>query len=128
MIGAGSWGTTAAALAAIGTPTMLWARQREVADGVNQKHRNPRYLPDHPLPDGLIATPDLAEAVAGANAVVMAVPSHGFRDVFSEAAPHIDASVPILSLTKGIEQDTLATMTQVVSDVSPTTIRGGSAS
>ena len=92
--------------------------------GVNQKHRNPRYLPDHPLPDGLVATPDLADAVAGANAVVMAVPSHGFRDVFSEAAPHLDASVPILSLTKGIEQDTLATMTQVVSDVSPTHDQG----
>ncbi len=119
MIGAGSWGTTAAALAASGTPTILWARQSEVADGVNQKHRNPRYFPDQHLPDGLIATADLAEAVADANAVVMAVPSHGFRHVFSEASPHIDPSVPILSLTKGIEQDTLATMTQVISDVSP---------
>ncbi|MGH3668540.1 MAG: NAD(P)H-dependent glycerol-3-phosphate dehydrogenase, partial [Acidimicrobiia bacterium] len=89
VIGAGSWGTIAAALAASDTPTMLWARHREVADGVNQAHRNPRYLPDHPLPDGLVATPDLADAVAGAGAVVMAVPSHGFRGVFSEAAPHI---------------------------------------
>jgi glycerol-3-phosphate dehydrogenase (NAD(P)+) len=124
VIGAGSWGTTAAALAAAGTPTTLWARQKEVADGVNHEHRNPRYFPDHPLPDGLIATPNLAEAVADAHAVVMAVPSHGFRDVFSEAAPHIDPSVPILSLTKGIEQETLATMTQVISDVSPTHDQG----
>jgi len=119
VIGAGSWGTTAAALAATGTPTILWARHREVADGVNQEHRNPRYFPDHLLPDGLLATADLAEAVEGANAVVMAVPSHGFRDVFTAAAPRIDASIPILSLTKGIEQDTLATMTQVIADVSP---------
>ena len=119
VIGAGSWGTTAAALAATGTPTILWARHQEVADGVNQEHRNPRYLPGHPLPDGLVATSDLVEAIAGAGAVVMAVPSHGFRDVFSEAAPQIDASVPVLSLTKGIEQDTLATMTQVIADVSP---------
>jgi len=124
VIGAGSWGTTAAALAANGTPTILWARHKEVADGVNEEHRNPRYFPAHPLPDGLIATPDLAEAVVGADAVVMAVPSHGFRDVFSKAAPNIDASVPILSLTKGIEQDTLATMTQVISDVSPGHDRG----
>ena len=124
VIGAGSWGTTAAALAATGTPTILWARQSEVADGVNQEHRNPRYFPDQPLPDGLIATANLVEAVADANAVVMAVPSHGFRHVFSEAAPHIDPSVPILSLTKGIEQDTLATMTQVISDVSPGHERG----
>jgi glycerol-3-phosphate dehydrogenase (NAD(P)+) len=119
VIGAGSWGTTAAALAATGTPTILWARRREVADGVNQEHRNPRYFPDHLLPDGLLATADLAEAVEGANAVVMAVPSHGFRDVFTAAAPRIDVSIPILSLTKGIEQDTLATMTQVIADVSP---------
>jgi glycerol-3-phosphate dehydrogenase (NAD(P)+) len=124
VIGAGSWGTTAAALAATGTPTILWARNREVADGVNQEHRNPRYFPDHLLPDALLATADLAEAVEGANAVVMAVPSHGFRDVFSAAAPRIDASIPILSLTKGIEQDTLATMTQVISDVSPGHDRG----
>ena len=124
MIGAGSWGTTAAALAARGTPTILWARHREVADGVNEEHRNPRYLPDHALPAGLVATPDLAEAVDGVAAVVMAVPSHGFRDVFSAAAPRIDISVPILSLTKGIEQDTLATMTQVISDVSPRHDRG----
>jgi glycerol-3-phosphate dehydrogenase (NAD(P)+) len=119
VIGAGSWGTTAAALAATSKPTILWARHREVADGVNQEHRNPRYFPDHLLPDGLLATADLAEAVEGATAVVMAVPSHGFRDVFSAAAPRIEASIPILSLTKGIEQDTLATMTQVISDVSP---------
>jgi len=124
VIGAGSWGTTAAALAARGTPTILWARHREVADGVNEEHRNPRYLPDHALPAGLVATPDLAEAVDGVAAVVMAVPSHGFRDVFSAAAPRIDISVPILSLTKGIEQDTLATMTQVISDVSPGHDRG----
>jgi glycerol-3-phosphate dehydrogenase (NAD(P)+) len=119
VIGAGSWGTTAAALAARATPTVLWARHREVATGVNREHRNPRYLPDHPLPGELVATADLGEAVKGAAAVVMAVPSHGFRDVFTEAAAGIDTSVPILSLTKGIEQDTLATMTQVVSDVSP---------
>ncbi len=119
MIGAGSWGTTAAALAVRATPTILWARHEEVADVVNGEHRNPRYLPEHVLPDDLIATTALDEAVKGASAVVMAVPSHGFRDVFSRAAPAIGASVPILSLTKGIEQETLATMTQVVADVSP---------
>lgn len=119
VIGAGSWGTTAAALAARATPTILWARRPEVADMVNQEHRNPRYLPDHPLPKDLVATAVLGEAIQGAAAVVMAVPSHGFRDVFSEAARGVGPSVPILSLTKGIEQETLATMTQVVSAVAP---------
>jgi len=77
------------------------------------------YMPDQLLPDSLLATADLAEAVKGATAVVMAVPSHGFRDVYTRAAPAIDGRVPILSLTKGIEQGTLATMTRVVAEVSP---------
>jgi glycerol-3-phosphate dehydrogenase (NAD(P)+) len=119
VIGAGSWGTTAAALAAGSTPTVLWSRRPEVAESVNRAHRNPVYLPDHVLPDGLHATTDLLEAVDGAGAVVMAVPSHGFRDVFSVAAPRIAPGTPIVSLTKGIEQQTLATMTQVVAEVSP---------
>ena len=64
VIGAGSWGTTAAALAAGSTPTVLWSRRPEVAESVNRAHRNPVYLPDHVLPDGLHATTDLLEAVA----------------------------------------------------------------
>jgi glycerol-3-phosphate dehydrogenase (NAD(P)+) len=117
VIGAGSWGTTAAALAAASTPTILWSRRQEVADGVNQRHHNPIYLPEATLPESLVATTDLAEAVAGADAVVMAVPSHGFREVFTEAVTGIEPATPIVSLTKGIEQETLSTMTQVVADV-----------
>lgn len=119
VIGAGSWGTTAAALAARSTPTVLWARRPEVADRINHSHENPDYLPGFPLPEHLSATSDLGVAVAAATAVVMAVPSHGFREVFSLAAPGIGATVPIVSLTKGIEQDTLATMTQIIAGVAP---------
>jgi glycerol-3-phosphate dehydrogenase (NAD(P)+) len=117
VIGAGSWGTTAAALAAASTPTVLWSRRQEVADGVNLNHHNPVYLPDVTLPETLAATTDLSEAVGEAEVVVMAVPSHGFRDVFTAAAIDIEPTTPIVSLTKGIEQETLATMTQVVADV-----------
>jgi glycerol-3-phosphate dehydrogenase (NAD(P)+) len=124
VVGAGSWGTTAAALAIASTPTVLWSRRPEVADRVNREHRNPVYLPDVELPETLIATAELSEALEGAEAVVMAVPSHGFRDVFSEAAPLIEPTIPIVSLTKGIEQGTLATMTQVVADVDPGHDRG----
>lgn len=119
VIGAGSWGTTVAGLAVRSCETTLWAREPEVAKAIHQDHRNPRYLTEHELPADLVATADLGEAVEGASAVVMAVPSHGFRQVFSKAAPAIEPKVPILSLTKGIEQETLATMTQVVADVSP---------
>jgi glycerol-3-phosphate dehydrogenase (NAD(P)+) len=119
VIGAGSWGTTVAALAARATPTTLWARRDGIAHAINVTRHNPEYLPELELPDLVEATSDLATAVTGASAVVMAVPSHGFRDVFSNLAPDIDPTTPIVSVTKGIEQETLATMTQVMADVAP---------
>ena len=53
VIGAGSWGTTVAALAAVNTPTVLWARRRELADEINDAGVNPEYLPNFTLPDAL---------------------------------------------------------------------------
>ena len=86
VIGAGSWGTTVAALAAVNTPTVLWARRTELARQINDAEVNPEYLPNFTLPDALRATDSLADAVSHADVVVMAVPSHGFRDVAVEAA------------------------------------------
>lgn len=119
VIGAGSWGTTVASLAARRAETVLWARRGDLAAAINETHRNPDYLSDFVLPEALRATDDLTEATTGAELVVMAVPSHGFRQVFAEAAPHVDESVPIVSLTKGIEQETLSRMTEVVGSVAP---------
>ncbi|HET9261296.1 MAG TPA: NAD(P)H-dependent glycerol-3-phosphate dehydrogenase [Acidimicrobiia bacterium] len=119
VIGAGSWGTTVAAMAARRARTVLWARHRELADSINESHVNKPYLPGLELPDTLAATADLAEASSDADVVVMAVPSHGFREVFTEIAPGLREDRTIISLTKGIEQGTLATMTEVVFDVEP---------
>jgi glycerol-3-phosphate dehydrogenase (NAD(P)+) len=119
VVGAGSWGTTVAAMAARSTETRLWARRAGLANAINQSRVNPDYLPDHELPDSLHATSDLTEVVSDADVVVMAVPSHGFREVFTELAPHIGTGVPVLSLTKGIEQATLSTMTEIVAQASP---------
>jgi len=119
VIGAGSWGTTVAWLAAANAETVLWARRRELAESINETRVNEDYLPDLVLPASLIATHDLEQAMAGADAIVMAVPSHGFREVFVRAAGMVGASVPIVSLTKGIEQVTLATMTEVIAAVAP---------
>lgn len=118
VIGAGSWGTTVASLSAQSVSTTLWARRDSLADAINGASRNPDYLPELDLPDLLIATSDLEEAVTAAGVVVMAVPSHGFREVFSRIAARVDTSTPILSLTKGIEQGSLATMTEVVNQLS----------
>lgn len=119
VVGAGSWGTTAAALAADRVPTSLWSRRAELAEAIAATGRNPDYMPDLPLPKQLTATSELSEAVPGSDLVVMAVPSHGFREVFTETAPLLDDGVTVLSLTKGIEQGTLATMTRIVSEVAP---------
>lgn len=119
VIGAGSWGTAVGAIAAVNADAVLWARDPGVAARVDTEHVNPDYLPDIALPDALHATSDLVAACTGADVVVMGVPSHGFRDVLTAAAEAIAPDVPILSLSKGVEQGTELRMTEVVADVLP---------
>jgi glycerol-3-phosphate dehydrogenase (NAD(P)+) len=119
VIGGGSWGTTVASLAARNAPTVLWTRRPEVAEEIERDHRNSVYLPGEELDPELRATADLEEAVTEADVLVMGVPSHGFRRVLEEAAPHVRAWVPIVSLVKGLEQGTYSRMTQIISDVLP---------
>jgi glycerol-3-phosphate dehydrogenase (NAD(P)+) len=119
VIGAGSWGTTVAAVAARRTPTVLWARSKRLADEIDLEHRNGSYLPDHPLPDVLHATASLQEALDAVELVLMAVPSHGFRQVLVQAEAFIPAGTPIISLAKGVEQGSLKRMTEVIIEVAP---------
>lgn len=119
VIGAGSWGTTVAALASVNTPTVLWARRSALADQINSAHVNPDYLPSFTLPRDLRATDSIEEAVANADVVVMAVPSHGFRSVAREVAEFLRPWVPVVSLSKGIERETLMRMTEVAADEMP---------
>jgi glycerol-3-phosphate dehydrogenase (NAD(P)+) len=119
VIGAGSWGTAVAALAAkagSAADVVLWARRPELAEAIDSEHENPDYLPGVALPP-LRSTSDLDEALAGAEVVVMGVPSHGYRAVLEQAASSIPTDVPIVSLTKGIEQGTHLRMTQVTTQV-----------
>ena len=99
VVGAGSWGTTVACIASRNCPTSLWARRGDLADEINTKHTNERYLSGFTLPDALRASSSLDETVAAADVVVMAVPSHGFRAVLAEAAPAIASDVVVVSLT-----------------------------
>ncbi len=119
VIGAGSWGTTVAAIACRNAPTVLWARRAELAEEIQREHVNSQYLPGCPLPPALAATASLEEAVAGADVVVMGVPSHGFRSVLEGVADHIRPWVPVVSLSKGLEQGTMLRMTQVVNELLP---------
>jgi len=119
VIGAGSWGTTVASLAAAHAPTTLWARRAEVADDVTASHTNSRYLGDLTLDPSLHATADLEEAVSGADVLVMAVPSHGFRATLVELADQVRPWIPVVSLSKGLEPESRLRMTEVVDQVLP---------
>lgn len=117
VVGAGSWGTAVAALAAHNADTVLWARRPELAAAIDESHENAAYLPGAELPAALRATSSLEDAVAGAEIVVMGVPSHGFRDVLVEARDAIGSEASIVSLSKGVEQGSLLRMTEVVAEV-----------
>lgn len=117
VVGAGSWGTAFATITAEkGIETVLWARRPELADEINARHTNRAYLPDMDLPASLTATDDVEKAVDGAGVVVMAVPSHAFREVFGTVAPQLGPDTPVVSLTKGIEQDSMKRMTEIMEE------------
>ena len=117
IIGAGSWGTAVAGIAANNCNTTLWARRVALATAINDHHENIDYLPGLMLHRDLRATASIEDACASADVVVMGVPSHGFRSVLESAAPFIRSDVPVVSLSKGIEQGTLALMTEVIASV-----------
>jgi glycerol-3-phosphate dehydrogenase (NAD(P)+) len=119
VLGAGSWGTTVASIVAKRNPTTLWARGEDVARQIDEKHVNSRYLEGFDLPERLRGTSDLEEAVSDADVLVVGIPSHAFRDVLEQAAPHVRPWIPVVSLTKGFERGTLLRMTEVVKEVLP---------
>jgi len=119
VLGGGTWGTTVASLAARNAATVLWARRDEVADEVTTRHTNAHYLPGATLTDNLRATSSLQEAVEEADVVVMAVPSHAFRQTLEAAALYVRPWVPVVNLAKGLEQDSCLRMTQIVNEVLP---------
>ncbi|AZA11306.1 NAD(P)H-dependent glycerol-3-phosphate dehydrogenase [Corynebacterium gerontici] len=118
VMGAGSWGTTLAKVFAdAGNHVTLWARRAEVADEINQEHKNHKYLSDVVLPNNLRATSDPADALQ-ADILVLAVPSQTLRSNLEQWAPHISQDTILLSLAKGVEAKTFERMSQVIAEVS----------
>ena len=113
VVGAGSWGTTVAHLAAHNSPTVLWARRADLAEQIDQEHRNAAYLADYQLHADLRSTSDIEEAVRDADVIVMGVPTHGFRDTIRDVAKHIRPWVPVVSLAKGFEVASKLRMSQL---------------
>jgi glycerol-3-phosphate dehydrogenase (NAD(P)+) len=120
VLGAGAWGTALArVLAEKGDPVVMWARNADVVTQVNERHENERYLPGVKLPETLSASPDLAGTLEGATMVVFVAPSHATREVAKAAAPHVPKDVPVVSATKGIENESLMFMDEVLRDELP---------
>ncbi len=119
VLGAGSWGTTVASLAAANAATTLWARRADLAAEIDEQHVNSAYLPGMTLHPTLRATSSLEDAVWPADVLVVGVPSHGFRATLEEAAKFVRPWIPIVSLSKGLEQGTAMRMTEVIDDVLP---------
>lgn len=120
VIGGGSWGTAlASVLARNGHDTTVWAHDAEVARALAGQRENPKYLPGVPLPEKVTGTRDLAQALSGAELVVAVSPSHVMREVMRAAAPALPGAVPIVCASKGIENDSLLTMIEVLEDVLP---------
>ena len=120
VIGGGAWGTAlATVLANNGYAVTIWSYEADVAASFTERHENHKYLPGDTLPPGIRGTVDLAEALREVELIVAANPSHVTRGVMAKAVPHLPRATPIVSATKGIENDSLQTMDEVLEDVLP---------
>ena len=120
VVGGGAWGTALARLiAGQGVATSMWTLEPETAASINDRHVNTTFLPDIELPEHLLATTDLEAATAGADVVVSAVPTQHVRSVFEGRADVLRDARFIVSVSKGIEVDTLMTPTEVLAEVVP---------
>jgi glycerol-3-phosphate dehydrogenase (NAD(P)+) len=124
VIGSGSFGTALAnTLATRCTEVRCWAREPAVVEAINVRRENTAYLPGIPVSPRVKATTSMEEALPGAELVVVATPSHATRDVMRKAVPWLAAGAPVVTVSKGIENDTLLTMTQLLADCLPASHR-----
>jgi glycerol-3-phosphate dehydrogenase (NAD(P)+) len=120
VIGLGAFGTALAnILASRSDDVLAWAREPKVVESINVGRENRAYLPGVAVSPRVRATLSLEEALVGSELVVFATPSHATRDVVRKALPHLREHVPLLTVAKGIENDTLMTMTQLLEDCLP---------
>jgi glycerol-3-phosphate dehydrogenase (NAD(P)+) len=119
VLGAGAWGTALAQIAAAaGRQVTLWAREREVVEGVNRGHENPLFLPGIALDAAVTATADLEQA-AQAELILAVPPAQHMRAVLRSLRPHLKPGAPLVLCAKGVERGSLALMTDVLAEEIP---------
>ncbi|QSQ19885.1 NAD(P)-dependent glycerol-3-phosphate dehydrogenase [Pyxidicoccus parkwayensis] len=120
VIGSGSFGTALANVLAVNCEEVrLWGREPSVVEAINTKHENTTYLKGIPISERVRATNSLEEALSGAELVVLATPSHATREVVAKAKAYLPRHVPLVTVAKGIENETLLTMTELLEDCLP---------
>ncbi|HED09007.1 MAG TPA: glycerol-3-phosphate dehydrogenase, partial [Ignavibacteria bacterium] len=120
VLGAGGWGTTLAILLHNnGHPVTLWEYKKDYAKTLDKKRENITYLPGIPIPNDLVITHNLNEAVTDNNMIVLAVPSQFLRSVIKKIDKNLLKNSILVSVSKGIENNTLMTMSQMLLDVVP---------
>ncbi len=118
VFGAGSWGTAfSIVLADAGNQVTIWGRREELCSAINEERENPDYLPGIRLPDAISATHDPERAAAGADLVVLAVPSQTLRANLEDWASVLPGDAVLVSLMKGVELGTLKRMSEVIAEV-----------
>lgn len=124
VIGAGSWGTTVAMLSAQAQPTTLWARDAALVRTMTEARHNPRYVSDCTFPETLVVSDDLVFTVSQASLVFLAVPSHGARLILEQLSTHLRPGVGVISLAKGLEQQSLLRITEIIETCIPHAVAG----
>lgn len=120
IIGGGAWGTALALTARrAGRDIVLWAREADVAASINRKHANPLFLPGVALDREIRATVELGEAVAGADALLLAAPAQHLRAIAEALSPALPGGVPVVICAKGIEEETGALLSEAVAATLP---------
>jgi glycerol-3-phosphate dehydrogenase (NAD(P)+) len=118
VIGAGSWGTAlSSTLASSGHRVRLWANERDVVEEILTKRENSIFLPGIRLPENIVASQDLPFTLDNADFVVTVMPSHVCRRLYEEMLPHLDPDMIFVSATKGIDNERLMRMSEVIQSV-----------
>ena len=122
VLGSGSWGSALAkVLADNGHAVALWGRRPELAEAIQATRENATFLPGARFADSLRATSLLDEALDGAEMLLVAVPTHGLREVLRASAGFIPRGIPLVSATKGIEQNSLEFVHELIAAEVPWT-------
>ena len=120
VIGGGAWGTALATVAArAGAKVVLWARDAAIVEAINRHHQNSAYLPGIALGSAIAATDDIATALADAVAVLLVVPAQFLRGALANLQPLLPEAVPLLLCAKGIETESLKTMSEIAGEMVP---------